>query len=192
MTSISLTTSWGGGGLLGVELDDELLAHRDVDLGTCGKVSHGDLKAALAGFEPGRRRTVEGVEVVAHDDHRLGLVAQRDDVAFAHGVTRDGDALAVDGDMAVAHELARLRPARSPTRAEHDVVEAQLEQLEQILAGHALATVRLLVDAAELLLHQAVDAARLLLLAQLQQVLGALALPVSAGFTRRVGPALDR
>src|SRR3954471_16899845 len=192
MTSISVTTSWGGGGLLGVELDDELLAHRNVDLCAHGKISHGDLEAAFTGLEPGRRRPVERVEVVANDDHRLRLVAQRDDVVLAHGVTRDRHAPAVDGDVPVADELARLRSARSPAGTEHDVVESQFEQLEQVLTGHALAAVRLLVDAAELLLHQTVDAARLLLLAQLQQVLGPLALPVAAGFAWRVRAALDR
>src|SRR5436190_5003490 len=192
MTSISVTTSWGGGGLLGVELDYELLTHRNVDLGAHGKVSHGALEAAFAGLEPGRRRPVERVEVVADDDHRLRLVAKGDDVALAHGVTRDRHALAVDGNVPVADELTRLRSARSPPGAEHDVVESQLEQLEQVLTGHALATVRLHVDAAELLLHETVDPARLLLLAQLQQVLGALALPVPAGFAGRVRPALDR
>ena len=67
----------------------------------------------------------------------------------------------------------------APPGAEGDVVEAQLEHLEQVLAGDARAAVGLVVDAAELLLHEAVDAAGLLLLAELQQVLGAL--PLAAG-----------
>src|SRR5689334_9849961 len=118
MTSISVTTSWGGGGLLGVQLDDELFAHRNIDLGAHGKISHGDLQATFAGLEPGRRRAVERVEVVADDDHRLRLVAQRHDVALAHGVARDRHPLAVDRDVSVPDELARLRAARSPAGAE--------------------------------------------------------------------------
>ena len=135
---------------------------------------------------------VERVEVVADDDHRPGLVAQGDDVALADRVAGDRDALAVDGDVAVADELAGLGPARAPAGAVGDVVEAELEHLQQVLAGDARAAVRLGVDAAELLLHEAVDAAGLLLLTELEQVLGALALAGAAGLAGRVGAPLDR
>src|SRR6476469_5901005 len=192
MTSMRVLPRGKGGRLLGVELDDELLAHRYVDLRPCRELAHSDLEAAFGGLEPRRGLSVERVEVVADDDHRARLVAQRDGVALANRVARDGDALAVDRDMAMAHELPSLGAARPPSGAEHDVVEPQLEQLEQVLTRHALAAVGLLVRAAELLLHQPVDAACLLLLAELQQVLGTLALPVAARLTRRVRAALDR
>ena len=70
--------------------------------------------------------------------------------------------------VAVAHELAGLVAARREPGAEHDVVDAQLEQAQQVLTGDAGLLVRLVVDQLELLLEQAVDAARLLLLAQLE------------------------
>src|SRR3954453_9826708 len=193
MTSIRYFLNCRGWrGLLGVQLDDELLSHRHIDLGAERQVPNGDLEAALAGLEPSRGLAVERVEVVGPDDHRLRLVPEGHDVAAGSRVARDRDALAVHRDVAVAHELAGLGAGRAPPGAEHDVVEPQLEHLEQRLTGHALATVRLGVDPAELLLHEAVDAARLLLLAQLEQVLRALALPVSAGLTGRVRAALDR
>ena len=158
-----------------------------------GSVGDGDGGTAVAGLEPRRLGPVEHLEVVADDVHRLGLLAQRDDVALADLVAGDGDPLAVDGDVAVADELAGLGPARAPPGAEGDVVEPELEHLEQVLAGDARAAVGLGVDAAELLLHQAVDAAGLLLLAELQEVLGALALAAGvAGLAGRVGAALDR
>ena len=56
--------------------------------GLLGQVAHGDLEAALAGLEPPGDLAVEGVEVVADDDHVAGLVVQLDDVALAHGVAR--------------------------------------------------------------------------------------------------------
>ena len=131
-------------------------------------------KPLVAGLEPRRHLAVERVEVVADDDHGPRLVAERDDVALADPVARDGDPPAVDVDVAVAHELAGLGAAGAPAGAEDDVVEAQLEHAQQVLAGDALLAVGLLVEVAELLLEQAVDAAGLLLLAQLEQVLGAL------------------
>src|SRR5262249_57857836 len=59
------------------------------------------------------------------------------------------------------------------------------------VTGDARLAVRLRVQRTELLLEQAVDAARLLLLAQLQQVL-AVADATAAVHARRVGPPLDR
>src|SRR5207249_9751100 len=72
-----------------------------------------------------------------------------------------------------------------------DVVQPRLEHPQQRLAGDARALGGLGVVRAELLLEQAVEAARLLLLAQLQQVLGLLD-PAAAVLARRVAAALDR
>src|SRR5262249_29101785 len=94
-------------------------------------------------------------------------------------------------DMAVAHELARLVAARREPRAEHRVVEAQLEQPQQVLAGDAGLLVRLLVRELELLFEQTVDTTALLLLTQLEQVL-AFAHAAAAVLAGRVRTALDR
>ncbi len=75
-----------------------------------------------------------------------------------------------------ACERLEPQPARNTTLSRR-----RLEQAEQVLAGDALLAVRLVVDLAELLLHEAVDAAGLLLLAQLDEVLGAV-------FVRRERP----
>ena len=87
--------------------------------------------------------------------------------------------LAVDRDRLVAHELARLGARGGEAHAVDDVVEAALEQLQQVLAGGARAARRLAVVVAELALEHAVHAAQLLLLAQLQAVVGQ-ALPALA------------
>ena len=115
----------------------------------------------------------------------------RDDVVGTNLVARDVDAAAVHLEVAVAHELARLRARRREAEAVHDVVEARLEHAQELLAGDAGAPRRLLVVRAELLLEQAVVAARLLLLAQLQEVL-ALLDAAAAVLTRRIRAALDR
>ena len=91
----------------------------------------------------------------------------------------------------MADELAGLRPRRREAEAVHDVVEPRLEHPQQLLARDAGALGRLLVVRAELLLEQAVVAARLLLLAQLRQVL-ALLDAAAAVLTRRIRAALDR
>src|SRR5262249_28441754 len=72
-----------------------------------------------------------------------------------------------------------------------DVVEPRLEQPQQVLARDAALAGRPRVVGSELGLEQAVVPARLLLLAQLEQVLGLLD-ATSAVLARRVAPALDR
>src|SRR5207253_1081671 len=106
-------------------------------------------------------------------------------------IAGDVHATAVDGEMAVTHELARLRARGGEAEAVDDVVEPRLEHLQQRLAGDPALLVRLLVVRAELVLEQPVVAARLLLLAQLQQVL-ALLDPAAAVLARRIGATLDR
>src|SRR5213078_487368 len=71
-----------------------------------------------------------------------------------------------------------------------DVVEPRLERAQQVVARDAALAGRLLVVGAELGLEQAVVAPRLLLLAQLQQVLGLLD-AAAAMLARRVAAALD-
>ena len=109
---------------------------------------------------------------------------QLDLVALAHAVRRDVDAAPVHLEVTVAHELARLVAGSHEAQPEDDVVEPALEQRHQVLALHAL-QVRGLVDGlAELPLEDAVDAAHLLLLAQLLAVVAR----TSAG-PDRAGPA---
>jgi hypothetical protein len=84
-------------------------------------------------------------------------------------------------------DSARVRPQAG---AVQHVVEAQLEQDEQVLTGPALLPVGLLVVAAELLLEHAVVVAGLLLLAELEQVLRLLD-AAAAVLTRRVGALLE-
>ena len=156
-----------------------------------GQLAHGRLVVGDRDVEPLGHGAVERVDVVTNDDHLLRLVAELEDVALAHRVRRDRHPAAVDRHVAVPHELAGLVATRREPGAEHDVVDAALEHPEQVLAGDALLAGGLGVEVAELLLEQAVDAARLLLLAQLEQVL-ALADPTATVLTRRIRTPLDR
>src|SRR5262249_26076606 len=76
-----------------------------------------------------------------------------------------------------------------PQAVDH-VVEAPLEELEEVLARHALHADGLVVVAAELPLGEAVDALHLLLLAQLRAVVRELAPPGLAVLAGGVGAPL--
>src|SRR5262249_15874257 len=138
-----------------------------------------------------RDGAVDRVGVVPDDDEALRLRSDLDDVVASHLVGGNRHPLAVDEHMTVTHELPGLVPARREVGAVHHVVEAQLQHPEEGLAGDAGLAVRLGVEVAELALEYAIDAARLLLLAELEHVL-ALADATAAVLTRRVRLALDR
>ena len=88
--------------------------------------------------------------------HRGEFCGQfRRHVALAVVERRDVDASAIDEHVAVVDELARCRDGAREARAEHDVVEAPLEQLEQLL-GRVAGAGRLEDQVAELPLAEAV------------------------------------
>ena len=75
------------------------------------------------------------------------LGPDRDHVVGTDLVAGDVDAAAVDVPVAVADQLARLAPRGGEAEADEDVVEAALEQAQQVLAGDALLARGLLVVA---------------------------------------------
>src|SRR3954451_7949630 len=87
-------------------------------------------------------------------------------------------------------QLACLAPRGREAESHEHVVKACFQQAQQVLAGDARRAAGLGVVAAELLLEHAVEAARLLLLAQLKPVLGLL-LAAPAVVARRIRAALD-
>ena len=89
-----------------------------------------------------------------------------DELARLHAEGRAVDDLAVDEDVAVHDELAGLRDGAGEAGAEHEGVEAHLEQLDQVLTGQAVGAAGLVERDAELLLADAVLGAQTLLLAQ--------------------------
>src|SRR5215211_3426826 len=116
----------------------------------------------------------------AHGDHVVGPDLVRG----------DGHAAAVDAPVPVQDQLARLAARAGEPEAHEHVVEAALEQAQEVLAGNSRLATRLVVVVAELLLEHAVVAARLLLLAQLHAVLGLLLAP-AAVVAGRVRAPLD-
>src|SRR5580765_6820513 len=176
--------------LLAVELDDQRFLDGRVDLVPLGPLQDLSGQVVVVGLEP-RRHGCGEVGRVADD--RLGRRAgrDRDHVVRPHLVARDVHATAVHVEVPVPHELPGLRARSGEAEAVDDVVETRLEDPQQVLTGDAGTARRLLVIRAELLLEQAVVAARLLLLAQLLQVL-ALLDAATAVLARRVAATLDR
>src|SRR5829696_5129712 len=175
--------------LLRVELDDELLEHGGGDLAPLRLAQHLRRQRVVIGRQP--RRHLAG-QLGRLADHLRGPARHLhgDHVAVPQLIARDVDATTVDGPMAVPDQLARLAARGSEAEAHEHVVEAALEHAQQVLAGDAGLTAGLLVVRAELTLEDAVVAARLLLLAQLDAVL-ALSLPPATMVARRVGATLD-
>src|SRR3954466_7088729 len=178
--------------LLGVELHDQLLLDRGVDHLAGRDAVHEHAQLAADDLEPGRHGTLAGAGLGDLErQHRARLLGHLDDVVLAHPVGRDVDLAAVDPDVAVAHQLARHVAGLGEAGPVDHVVQPRLQDLEQDLTGLAGLAVGLFVVTAELLLEHAVDAAGLLLLTKLEQVLAVLG-AATAVLARRVGPDLDR
>src|SRR5256714_538069 len=163
---------------LGVDLCFDLIATRQRE--DFGRVRVGiDLEPAGAGLRlcPGRHL----FEVVG----RAASLGHGDGVARLDRVARCLGLAAVHGDVAVRHELPRLRAGLRETGAIHGVVKAPLQVDEQRLArgaGH-------LGGAIERVLHltfeDAVHPPRLLLLAKLEREVADLAAALLVHARRR-------
>src|SRR5439155_14496856 len=177
--------------LLRVELDDQLLLDGHGDVVAARGGLDRPLEAALVQVEPGGdAAAVDGLQRLVDPDDLAGLLLHCDHVPDLHLEAGDVDLAVVDPEVPVPHELARLRARVGESEAEDHVVEALLEELEQVLAGLALGSAAAQVVPAELRLEQPVEALHLLLLAQLHAVLGELGAALAV-LARRVRTALD-
>src|SRR5690625_2010752 len=177
---------------LGVQLDDQLLLDRHVDLCAFRELVDQHTHPVDQDLHPGRHSALP-VSLTGDDErgHLLGLLPHVNHVVRAHAVGGDVDPSIVDQEVAVHDELPGVSPGPRETGAVHDVVQAGLENLQQDVAGLTLLAVGFLVVTAELLVEDAVTLPRLLLLVQLVAVL-ALLLPDAAVLARRVGATLVR
>src|SRR5688500_14765689 len=172
--------------LAAVELDDQLLLDGQLDVLAAGHAEHLARHVLGPQLEPiGDAAPARALDGGADEVVLAAPLLDDDGLALAGPVGGGGDLAPVDGDVAVAHQLARLGPRRGEAEAVDHVVEPALEQNEQVDAGDPLAPLRLVEVLAELLLEDPVDALDLLLLAQLGAVVEAAAaapLPVLAGW----------
>ena len=93
--------------------------------------------------------------------------------------------------MTMRHQLTSLTAGTSQTSTVHNVIQAGFQQDNQVVTGLAGKAVSLSVVATELLLHHTVGETSLLLLLELQQVLGFLDASATC-LSRRVRALLKR
>src|SRR5699024_5548488 len=178
-----------------VVLDD----HLDVD-------GHGDLSALGARDELGLQlgqldREVRGgggqhigVATLGSDLeglHRLRLGLDLDGLARRHAERGTVHQLAVDQDVAVHDGLTGLQGGAGEAGAEHERVQAHLQQLDHALTGQARLLLRVQVGAVHLLLAQAVLGAQALLLLEPHGVVGLGAAAGTAVLARGVRALLE-
>src|ERR1700722_6858898 len=148
-------------------LDDQFLADRHCQFSA--RRQRPERAAELFALECHPRRDAAALRHLdCLDDHLLG--AARLGHAYNTANLDQGrgnrNFLAVNLDMPVTNNLSRLRERTREAEAIHHVVEATLEQYEQVLAGDSVHPFRLGEVLRELPLHHPVDALDLLLLAQ--------------------------
>src|ERR1700752_1082993 len=177
------------GGLLRVQLDDQLFLHRGCDLPTLGPAQDLGRQPLVIGLEP-RRDLAGQLGGVADDLRRRRARVNRDHVGVPELVAGDVDPASVHRPVAVQDQLPRLAPRGGEAQADQDVVKSALQHPQEVLAGHALLARRLVVVDRKLLLQPPVVALGLLLLPQLDSVL-ALLLTAASVVTGRVGAALN-
>src|SRR6266542_4440936 len=176
--------------LLGEQLDDHLLLHRDLDVLPDGQPAYGAFLLVDVHLEPGRDLAPAGAQIVGDPLLHLGCGPELHHLAHLHDIRGDGDLPIIDLDMAVTHHLPRFPARGGHAQAEHDVVQAALQQLEQVLTRASALTLGHGEVAAELALEHTVDALGLLLLAQLDAVVGRLG-PGQPVLARGIVPPLD-
>ena len=177
--------------LLRVQLDDELLLDRRGDLRALGQAQHLGGERVVVGLQPGRHRrrsarsrrgsTCSAPELGLDRDHVVGLAPGSDGMSTRRPLIGQWpwriSWRAWRREAAKPRRTSTLSKRRSSRRSRFSPVTPGLAR-------------GLVVVVAELLLEHAVVAARLLLLAQLDAVLG-LARAAAAVVARRVGAALD-
>src|SRR5258708_2278636 len=100
----------------------------------------------------------------------LAGFADRDFLARFYHERGDVDLLAIHQDMTVAHGLTRLSAAGCEAHPVKNTVEPALEAAQQVFAGDALHACGFFERVAELAFQHAVNAANLLLFAELKTV----------------------
>ena len=124
-------------GLTRIELDDEVLFDRAIDVLAGRHRSHGAGEILGVKGEPLRGHNAGALAQRLEGSLLAGTLAQGDHVADLHGVGGDVHLLAVDQDVAVHDDLARHAAGLGNAQTIDHVVKAQLEELVGILLDNA-------------------------------------------------------
>src|SRR5258708_7945096 len=156
--SISYRPPWDGGTLklklLGVKFDDQLLRNRHRNIVLARQRGNLALQRRRVHFEPLGSGTMPSfLQRILNSLVTLAAFANFHHVARLHQERRHIDFSSIHGHVAMQHHLSRLRARTAQTHAVKYVVQAALEQLQQVLSRDALHLGGLLeVIAADLLL----------------------------------------
>src|SRR6478735_1195565 len=160
------------GALAAVVLDDERLVElRDLHL-IPGR-QRDDAATKLGGTHREPLRSLLALQQVGGCLEILSdaaLSTNRDDVAGPYLVRRNVGLAAIDREMTMANELPCLLARIGESHAEDGVVQPRLQELQQVVTGHAALTDRLGIGFAELRFQHAVVATHLLLLTKLHSI----------------------
>src|SRR5262249_5803104 len=122
-----------------IKLDDQRLVDILRDVAAIGNLLELALELVLVHVDPRREPGLFGERQRFLDAPLLlRLLANRDDAAGLDEHRRDARRAAVERDRAVRTQLARFCARRPEAHAIDDVVEARLEQSDQVLARVAL------------------------------------------------------
>ena len=120
--------------LTGVELDDHVFLQGQIDVIALRQGGDGGGEVFKVGGEPlGHHAAGAFLGSLEDGDILLGGL-DADHIALLDGVGGDVHLLAVDGHQAVADELTGLSAAGGKAAAVDDIIQAQLEELEQVVA----------------------------------------------------------
>src|SRR5437773_3522502 len=129
--------------LFRIQLDDEALVDVLTEFRTVRRALEGASHLFHIDLDPRWKADLLG-QLKRVDDAQLslGAVLHRDHVARLHQRGGNVHDLPVDRDGAVRYELPCFTARRTEPHPIYDVIEPRFEQLEQILAGRALAPSR--------------------------------------------------
>ena len=177
-------------GLLGVQLDDELLLDLKVDVLTLRKLENTRIKLLSVEIQPLRDRMGAGG---LYDRLELLVAAEiacnSNDVAGFEQHGRNVGLVPIYGEMTVTYKLSGLLAGGSKAESVNYVVQTALKYLKQVLTGDSLSLFGDLEILSELALENSVVTLRHLLRAKLQTILGGLlaSLTVLAGSISSAG-----
>src|ERR1700735_3100873 len=136
--------------LLRVELDDQLLGERHVDLCPFRQLVDQDALLLADHLQPAGDRTIAGGLASDLERHAVQrLLLDIDDVVLRHPIAGDGHLDAIDREVAMAYQLGGHPASPGNPGAVDHVVQPGLQNLQQPLTGLAGAAHCLFVVAAE-------------------------------------------
>src|SRR5579871_534446 len=156
-----------------IEFDDELLFHIGIDIIPGRQRDDAPLHRLRIELQPlgqtvfGAQDAIARLFDVAVFRHAL---MHTHDIAGLEDIRGDVDPMAVDGKMSVRHHLPRHGAGGRKTEPIDHIIQAGLQQLQQVLAGNAGAAQGLVHIVTELIFQDPVDTAQLLLFTQLHAI----------------------